>query len=111
MESGGIIQQLCDRFPDFELKEDDKDLPTVVFAFFSSYIKNAIDAGNEVLVQSIIGYLGGLVDSGNAVVESCLDEIALGLDEKRDVFLQQTKSVNHQLYERLRKTIQLWAGR
>jgi hypothetical protein len=111
MDTGGIIQQLCDRFPDFELKDDDKDLPTVVFAFFSSYVKRAICSGNEVLVQSIIAYLGGLVDSGNAVLESCLDEIALGLDEKRDVFLQQTKSVNHQLYERLRKTIQLWAGR
>jgi hypothetical protein len=111
MDTGGIIQQLCDRFPDFELKEDDKDLPTVAFAFFSSYVKRAIGSGNEVLVQSIIAYLGGLVDSGNAVLESCLDEIALGLDEKRGVFLQQTKSVNQKLYERLRKTIQLWAGR
>lgn len=108
MNTKGVIQQLHDWFPNFELDEDDWDLPTVVFAFFSTYIKNSIISGDKILIQRIIEYLGSLINSDNSVIESCLDEIALGLDEQTDSFLNQLKPIDYKLYERLKKTINMW---
>jgi hypothetical protein len=108
MKTESVIQQLHDWFPNFEIEKDDWDLPTVVFAFFSTYIKDSINSRDTILIQRIIVYLGGLINTDNSVIESCLDEIALGLDEQREAFLNLIKPVNYKLYERLKKTIELW---
>lgn len=108
MKIESAIQQLHDWFPNFEIEKDDLDLPTVVFASFSTYIKNSMNSRDNILIQRIIEYLSVLINSDNSVIESCLDEIALGLDEQRDAFFNQIKPVNYKLYERLSKTIKLW---
>jgi len=110
MDISLVIQRLHENFPDFIIDDDDLDLPTVVFGFFSSYINRAITLNDDILIERIITFLTGLLNTNNLVVESCLDEIALGLDDAKDIFMQKIELVNTGLFLRLIETINMWEG-
>jgi|LakMenE01Jun11ns_1017448.scaffolds.fasta_scaffold9468862_2 hypothetical protein len=110
MDISLVIQRLHENFPDFIIDDDDLDLPTVVFGFFSDYIKKAVNLNDDILVGKIITFLTGLLHTNNKIVESCLDEIALGLDDAKDIFIQKIELVNTGLYLRLIEPINMWEG-
>jgi hypothetical protein len=108
MKPNMFIQDLQNRFPGFTIHPDDIDLPTVVFGFFSTYLEDALKSDQKDLVYAIVDYLGSLVASNNPIIESCLDEIALGIGEKGNELLGLIRIRNEKLYDRLMATILIW---
>lgn len=98
-------------FPEFELTENMIGLPTVVFSFLAIYISDCIDNKKNEIIDRFVIFTNELCDisNNNSIVDSCLDEVVLGLFSTSEKNYNEFESkLSVKCKTRFKETVDLW---
>ena len=109
LNSENLLDELKNRFPDFEIYPEAEGLHTVIFSFFVSYLSLAFETKDIEIINKASEFINKMCTSRDTTVEACIDEIVLGFytdSKSRYEILKKTLSDEAQL--RFDKTTILW---
>ena len=109
LNSQNIIDELKQRFPEFEIYPEAEGLHTVAFSFFVDYLNSVFKKDDRVIINKASEFINEMCASKDHIVEACIDEIVLGFYTKPEMpyeILKKTLSSEAQL--RFEQTTILW---
>lgn len=78
LNSENILDELKNRFPDFEIYPEAGMLHTVIFSFFVDHLNAAVETNDLGIMNKASRFINEMCASKYSTVEACIDEIALG---------------------------------
>lgn len=112
LNSENILDELKNRFPDFEIYPEAEGLRTVIFSFFVDYLSSALEANDLRIVKKASEFINEMCALKDITVEACIDEIVLGFytDSQRPYEILK-KSLSAETQLRFNQTTILWDKR
>lgn len=106
-----ITAAVSKRFPEFQITEDMKGLPTVIFGFLTGHLIRSFRTGNASVVRSFIDLVNELFRSDDLIARSCLDELVIGLHgEAIDVYTGFQRQVPAEVSVYFSTIIHMWTS-
>ena len=96
-------------FPEFEITEEMKGLPTVIFSFLTSYLIQSIHNKKQDLIDRFAGFVDKLSVEKEPLIVACLNEIFIGLYDSTEADYREFQNkLSEHASDSFQKTIELW---
>lgn len=109
LNSENILDELKNRFPDFEIYPEAETLHTVIFSFFVDYLNAAVETNDLGIMNKASQFINEMCASKDSTVEACIDEIVLGFyTDSRRPYETLKKILSEETQLRFDQITSLW---